>query len=225
MSVQHPIIAVTGSSGAGTTTVMQPSRTSSAARGSSAAFIEGDSFHRYDREEMGRDRRGGRRGNRNFSHFGPEANLLASSPRPSRSTPTTGRGRVRRYVHDAPRPGRYGQPPAPSPPGRTVEPGSDLLFYEGLHGAAVTATRGRRAHVDLLVGVVPIVNLEWIQKLHRDQQQRGYSQDAVIDTILRRMPDYVNTSARSSAARMSTSSACRPWTPATRSSPATSPRR
>jgi phosphoribulokinase len=46
--------------------------------------------------------------------------------------------------------------------------------------------------VDLLVGVVPIVNLEWIQKIHRDTAQRGYTAEAVTDTILRRMHDYVH---------------------------------
>jgi phosphoribulokinase len=46
--------------------------------------------------------------------------------------------------------------------------------------------------VDLLVGVAPSINLEWIQKLHRDRSRRGYSTEAVVDTILRRMPDYVN---------------------------------
>jgi len=54
------------------------------------------------------------------------------------------------------------------------------------------ARGGRRQARDLLVGVVPIINLEWIQKLHCDKTMRGYSRDAVIDTILRRMPDYVN---------------------------------
>ena len=47
-------------------------------------------------------------------------------------------------------------------------------------------------HVDLLIGVVPVINLEWIQKIHRDKSTRGYSTEAVTDTILRRMPDYVN---------------------------------
>ena len=40
--------------------------------------------------------------------------------------------------------------------------------------------------------MVPIINLEWIQKLHRDKTQRGYTTEAVTETILRRMPDYVN---------------------------------
>ena len=46
-------------------------------------------------------------------------------------------------------------------------------------------------HVDLLVGVAPTMNLEWIQKIDRDMHARGYTQEAVIDTILGRMDDYV----------------------------------
>ena len=66
------------------------------------------------------------------------------------------------------------------------------MFYEGLHGAVVTPEVNVARHADLTIGVVPIINLEWIQKLHRDKQTRGYSTEAVVDTILRRMPDYVN---------------------------------
>jgi hypothetical protein len=80
----------------------------------------------------------------------------------------------------------------PSPPGVTLPAATDLLFYEGLHGAASTDTIDVGRHVDLCVGVVPIINLEWIQKLHRDKAQRGYSTEAVVDTILRRMPEYIN---------------------------------
>jgi len=70
--------------------------------------------------------------------------------------------------------------------------GTDLLFYEGLHGGVVDGDVDVAKFVDLLVGVVPIVNLEWIQKIHRDAAERGYSAEATVDTILRRMPDYVN---------------------------------
>ena len=69
---------------------------------------------------------------------------------------------------------------------------SDLLFYEGLHGAVVTDKVNIAQHADLKIGVVPVINLEWIQKLHRDRSDRGYTAEAVTDTILRRMPDYVN---------------------------------
>ena len=52
MSAQHPIIAVTGSSGAGTTTVMKSFAHIFRREGLKAQIIEGDSFHRYDRVNM-----------------------------------------------------------------------------------------------------------------------------------------------------------------------------
>jgi phosphoribulokinase len=69
---------------------------------------------------------------------------------------------------------------------------SELLFYEGLHGAVVTDKVNVARYADLKIGVVPVINLEWIQKLHRDRSARGYSTEAVTDTILRRMPDYIH---------------------------------
>ena len=99
---------------------------------------------------------------------------------------------MRRYIHDAAEAKELGGDPGTFTPWQPMGD-SDVLFYEGLHGGFVNADGVDVArHVDLLVGVVPIINLEWIQKLHRDQNLRGYSQDAVVETILRRMPDYVN---------------------------------
>jgi phosphoribulokinase len=99
---------------------------------------------------------------------------------------------VRKYLHDHAEAAPYDQAPGTFTPWEMLEPGTDLLFYEGLHGAVVHGDVNVGRHCDLLVGVVPIINLEWIQKLHRDKLQRGYSQEAVVDTILRRMPDYLN---------------------------------
>ena len=82
--------------------------------------------------------------------------------------------------------------PARSPTWKEIGEGSDLLFYEGLHGAVQTAEHDVARYPDLLIGVAPSINLEWIQKLHRDRRTRGYSTEAVVDTIMRRMPDYVN---------------------------------
>ena len=84
------------------------------------------------------------------------------------------------------------QKPGTFTPWEDIETGSDLLFYEGLHGGVVTDKVDVARWVDLLIGVVPIVNLEWIQKIHRDTSSRGYSAEAVTDTILRRMPDYIH---------------------------------
>ena len=191
MSTKHPVIAVTGSSGAGTTTVMKSFAHIFRREGIAAQVIEGDSFHRYNRVEMReRVRRADSGEGPQISHFGPESNLLADLERVFGEYAESGRGQVRRYIHDAAEAKELGGDPGTFTPWQPMSDG-DLLFYEGLHGGYVGADANVARHVDLLVGVVPIINLEWIQKLHRDQNLRGYSQDAVVDTILRRMPDYV----------------------------------
>ena len=193
MSVKHPIIAVTGSSGAGTTTVMKSFTHIFRRERINAQIVEGDAFHRYDRAGM-RDAMQQRKrdGVMNFSHFGPDANLLEELEALFSRYANDGTGQFRHYVHDDKESALYEQPAGTFTPWEEVDRESDLLFYEGLHGAAVTDKVDIARHADLLVGVVPIINLEWIQKLHRDQTMRGYSHEAVVDTILRRMPDYVN---------------------------------
>jgi phosphoribulokinase len=196
MSTKHPIVAVTGSSGAGTTTVMKSFAHIFRREGITPQVIEGDSFHRYNRVEMReRVRRADSGEGPQISHFGPESNLLQELAAAFREYGDSGNGKVRRYIHDEIEAKELGGTPGTFTEWQPMVPDSDLLFYEGLHGGYVgpDGTDSDVAkHVDLLVGVVPIINLEWIQKLHRDQNLRGYSQQAVIDTILRRMPDYVN---------------------------------
>jgi phosphoribulokinase len=193
MSKRHPVVAITGSSGAGTTTVTRTFEHIFRREGIAAAVVEGDSFHRYDRREMkAKMAEAAAAGNHHFSHFGPEANLLPELEALFRAYGESGTGRVRKYLHDEQEAAPYDQAPGTFTPWADVPAGTDLLFYEGLHGGAVTGEVNIAVHADLLIGVVPIINLEWIQKLHRDQKLRGYSQEAVVDTILRRMPDYVN---------------------------------
>jgi phosphoribulokinase len=193
MSTKHPIIAVTGSSGAGTTTVMQAFAHIFRREGIKSQVIEGDSFHRYNRLEMRERVQAADRGSAApISHFGPEANLLPELEAAFAEYGASGRGRVRRYVHDAAESKELGCEHGTFTDWQPMAEGSEVLFYEGLHGGYVGGGVDVARHVDLLVGVVPIVNLEWIQKLHRDRHHRGYTQEAVVDTILRRMPDYVN---------------------------------
>ena len=193
MSIKHPIIAITGSSGAGTSTVMQSFQHIFRREKLNAQIVEGDSFHRYDRLTMRAEMKAQEeKGNLNFSHFGPEANLLAELEGLFKSYGRDGSGQVRKYLHDAGEAEPWGQPPGTFTPWQDIPAGTDLMFYEGLHGAWAGDGIDIAAQVDLCVGVVPIINLEWIQKLHRDQKMRGYSQEAVTDTILRRMPDYVS---------------------------------
>jgi len=193
VTTRHPIIAVTGSSGAGTTSVTRTFQHIFRREQISAAIVEGDAFHRHDRQQMqAAMAEADREGNHHLCHFSPEANLLEELETLFREYGEHGGGKVRRYLHDEAEARPHGQPAGTFTPWQDLEPGSDVLFYEGLHGAVVTEKADLAQHPDLLVGVVPIINLEWIQKLHRDKTTRGYSSEAVVDTILRRMPDYVN---------------------------------
>ncbi|MQA16050.1 MAG: phosphoribulokinase [Pseudonocardiaceae bacterium] len=193
MSAEHPIIAITGSSGAGTSSVMRTFEQIFRREHVNAAFVEGDSFHRYDRTEMKAKMTEAVDSNdRTFSHFGPAANLFEELEELFRRYSEDGGGRVRRYLHNDDEAEPYGQPPGTFTPWDDLPAGTDLLFYEGLHGAVATDKVDAAQHVDLRIGVVPVINLEWIQKLQRDKATRGYSTEAVTDTILRRMPDYVN---------------------------------
>ena len=193
MSQRHPIIAITGSSGAGTTSVTRTFENIFRREAVTAAVIEGDSFHRYDRAEMKRRAAEAEQaGNQNFSHFGPDNNLFGELEQLFRAYSENGGGQRRYYLHNAEEAAPHKQAAGTFTPWEDLPANTDLLFYEGLHGAVVTPEVNVARHADLLIGVVPVINLEWIQKLWRDQKQRGYSTEAVTDTILRRMPDYVN---------------------------------
>jgi phosphoribulokinase len=193
MSAKHPIISVTGSSGAGTTSVRRTFEHIFLREEIAAAFIEGDAFHRYDREEMRRVMaEEEKHGNLHFSHFGPSSNLLEELESVFGAYAETGQAKTRHYIHDTAEAELYGSKPGKFTDWGPLPEKSDVLFYEGLHGAIVTDKVNVARHADLKIGVVPVINLEWIQKIHRDKAARGYSQEAVTDTILRRMPDYVN---------------------------------
>jgi phosphoribulokinase len=193
MSERHPIIAITGSSGAGTSTVTRTFQNIFRREGVSAAIIEGDSYHRFDRKEMKvKMAEAEAAGNLNFSHFGAEANLFDEIESLFKTYSATGAGKSRKYLHNTEEAAPYQQEPGTFTAWETLPEKTDMLFYEGLHGAVVTPEVDVAQYPDLLVGVVPVINLEWIQKLWRDKNMRGYSADAVTDTILRRMPDYVN---------------------------------
>lgn len=192
MSAKHPIISVTGSSGAGTTSVKRTFDQIFFREKVVAASIEGDAFHRYDRAAMKLAMAEAEaKGNHHFSHFGAEANLLEELEATFRSYSETGSGKTRHYVHDEKEAEIYGSPPGTFTDWENLPTDADLLFYEGLHGAVKSDTVDVSLYGDLKIGVVPVINLEWIQKIHRDKASRGYTTEAVTDTILRRMHDYV----------------------------------
>jgi len=193
MSKKHPVIAITGSSGAGTSTVKNAFNHIFLNVGANPVIIEGDSFHRYNRDEMKRVMEKKERiGNKYFSHFGPEANLFSELEKTFKEYGEKGRCRQRYYLHSNEEARPFGQKAGEFTPWEDVGKGTDLLFYEGLHGGVVDGDIDIAKYVDLLIGVVPVVNLEWIQKIHRDKEHRGYSAEATVDTIHRRMWDYIN---------------------------------
>ena len=193
MSRLHPIISVTGSSGAGTTTVKTTFDQIFRREKISTVSIEGDAFHRYDRADMKSELEARQAaGDSTFSHFSYDANELEKLQDVFRTYGETGIGEMRHYVHDEEEAERYGVPPGHFTAWEPFEEASDLLFYEGLHGAVVNDTVNLAELADLKIGVVPVINLEWIQKIHRDSSRRGYTTEAVTDTILRRMHAYVH---------------------------------
>lgn len=193
MSKKHPIISVTGSSGAGTTTVKHTFDQIFRREGIKTVSIEGDAFHRYNRAEMKAElEKRQAEGNLTFSHFSLEANILDELEGIFREYGETGRGRTRHYVHNEEEAAFHGVPPGHFTDWKPFEDGTDMLFYEGLHGAVATDTVNVAQYADFKIGVVPVINLEWIQKIHRDKAKRGYTTEAVTDTILRRMHDYVH---------------------------------
>jgi phosphoribulokinase len=192
MSIKHPIISVTGSSGAGTTSVRHTFENIFRREDVSCAFVQGDSFHRYGRADMEKAMVvAAKKGNPNFSHFGPDANLFEDLETLFRTYASNGGGKVRDYIHDPVESVAAKAPAGTFTTWREVEKDTDLLLYEGLHGAVVSGTVNVAQYADLKIGVVPVINLEWIQKIERDREIRGYTIEEVTNAILRRMPDYV----------------------------------
>lgn len=218
MSKQHPIVAITGSSGAGTTSVQRAFADIFRRNEINAAQIQGDAFFRYNRAQMRKAVQESVAAGRPISHFGPEANLFEDLEKLFAEYGQHGKGSTRHYVRTHEESQRLGVPEGEFTPWESLPTGTDLLFYEGLHGgvAAERWTRRRDGgspshrpqgimerrgtgqpvdvaqHVDLLIGVVPVINLEWIQKIHRDCAANGCTSEEVVETILRRMNDYIN---------------------------------
>lgn len=191
MSLAHPIIAVTGSSGAGTSTVRSAFEHIFDRLHLKAVYVEGDSFHRHDRDEMkSMVQRALVRGE-NFSHYGQDANHLDRLETLFRDYSQHGRGEMRRYLHTEDEALVHGKHGGSFTDWAQIPFGTDVLFYEGLHGGVVTDRVDVAQYVDLLVGVAPTINLEWIQKINRDTEQRGYSREDVVKIILQRMSDYM----------------------------------
>jgi phosphoribulokinase len=215
MSKKGLIVAVTGSTGAGLSTVRHAFKTIFRRLEVNAAIVHGDAFRRYTEAEFAAQLAAARASGRNFSSLGPECNHFAELEGFFKAYSETGSGMVREYAHNAERAGELGVPVGEFTAWQPLAAGSDLLFYEGQHGGVVSQTWTRRKvdarhfpagfdrrvngrgidvaqYVDLLIGVVPAINLEWIQKIHRDCARRKCTPEEAVDTILSRMDDYIH---------------------------------
>ena len=216
MSVSHPVIAITGSSGAGTSTIRDAFAEIFLREGINAAFIDGDSFLRYDREDMAIAIEEANREGHPISHFGPETNRFDLLEKLFKQYGESATGQVRQYVREDTQ-ALHNQAAGTFTNETDIPDNTDLLIYEGLHGGVISRTWTRRSmssshnpvvverrnqknshkgvdvaqYVDFLIGVVPVVNLEWIQKIHRDSKIKGVAAEEVTTTILRRLQDYI----------------------------------
>jgi phosphoribulokinase len=214
MSANHPVVAVTGSSGAGLSTVRHAFKDICRRLGIKPALVHGDAFRRYTERQFTALLEEARTSGRHISWFGPECNHLAELESLFRTYGEAGSGIVRDYAHNAKHAEELGVETGEFTPWQPLPPGSDILLYEGQHGGVKANTWTRRKedadfpshidrrreaggidiarHVDLLIGIVPAVNLEWIQKIHRDCEKHHCTPSESVETILRRMDDYLH---------------------------------
>jgi phosphoribulokinase len=185
--IKYPVIAITGSSGAGTSTVKNAFGNVLRREGMKAVFVEGDSFHRYNRTDMKKKVEEWKKKGKKLTHFNEAANLFDKQAELFKIYRETGKGKIRHYIHNQEEAEQHNQNPGEFTEWEDIKD-SDLLLYEGLHGGVPEVL----PFVDLLIGVVPIINLEWIQKIHRDGVKRGYSAKNVVDSIKFRLNDYVD---------------------------------
>ncbi len=218
MSGKYPIVAVTGASGAGTTVVQRAFGDIFLREKINATFVEGDSFRRYDGTQSARLLQEADAAGKVISPYGPDVNLFDELETLFRDYSTTGKGRVREYINRE-KAQASGLPQGSFTPWEPVPDNTDLLFYEGLHGGVVSnrwtrrkmspshnpaVIRERRSadrdangidvaqYVDLLIGVVPVINLEWIQKIYRDVAVRRSSREGTTTRIMERLQDYIH---------------------------------
>ena len=93
-------------------------------------------------------------GNSHFSHFSPETNLLKELQEVLSSYGSTGRGRYRHYIHDDTEAELYDASPGTFTEWQDLPAPTDILLYEGLHGAVKVGDIDTGLHADVKIGVV-----------------------------------------------------------------------
>lgn len=214
MSEDHPIIAVTGASGAGTTVVQQAFKEVFFRQKIKAAFVQGDGFLRYGDQETEQCISQALADNQQISCYGPDLNDFHSLESCFKRYGLSGEGRYRQKVNGENN-HLYSQSEGEFTDWLDIPTDSDCLFYEGMHGGVVAESWTRRKcdndegvknerrsphskgvnaaqYVDLLIGVAPAINLEWIQRIHHDRAIRKQSSEQVTLNILQQLQDYIH---------------------------------
>ena len=159
MSQKHPVVVITGSSGAGTSTVKKTLISIFQRQKINPAVIEGDSFHSYDREEMQRLQENAASEGGIFSQFGAGANQFERLEQLFRNYGETNSGEQRHYLHNEAEVEHHSKrldtafESGQFTPWESLPSDTDLLFYEGLHGLVKTNLVDLPRYVDLKVGV------------------------------------------------------------------------
>lgn len=192
MSEKFPIVAITGASGSGSSSITKAFEHVFFRERVKAAYIQGSAFHRYDRTEMKKQVLKAAEEGWELTHFAPAANHLDKLETLFYQYAATGTGMYRYYLHSQNIAEDWGLKSGTLTPWKELDSDTDLLLYRGLHGAAIDGDIDISSYPDLLIGMVPNVNLEWIRKIKRDTSLRGYSRKEVRKAILRRMSDYVH---------------------------------
>lgn len=191
MSTKHPILAVTGASDEGIAVVRDTLETIFAEEQTKAFFLQGSGFHRYERKVMYDATREARKQGKVLSHFGIDGNLLDKLNTSFKEYAEDGKCNYRYYLHREANAREYQQESGTFTQWMRHEGDSELMVYYGLHGAVKTDTLDLAQYPDLMIGVVPNVNLEWMQRIRRDNA-RGYSMDEIKEITLDRMHAYAN---------------------------------
>ncbi len=190
MSAEHPIVAITSPSGSGSSSVTKAFEHIFWRERVKAVYIQGNAFHRYDREQMQKEIIKAREQGKVLSHYSPEGNHLNKLESLFFQYAAVGTGLARFYLHTQRFADKYGQKSGTFTEWKDLPKKSDLLLYRGLHGASIWGDIDISQYPDLNIGIVPNVNLEWIRKIKRDYTLRDYSSEEVRDIIISRMRDY-----------------------------------